>query len=108
MQGPSLIIIQNTTYRRTVIQHDILRGLVGVERRGRAYFTVALGTLGLRREPLGGKDLPLDRPQSAHIAPHLHFGAAVRLEHGLGHIAQEVIGAIAMRDAWELRGDAPD
>ena len=40
----------------------------------------------------------LDLPQATHLLSHLHLGVAVGLQDGLGHIAQEMVPAIAMRD----------
>ena len=46
-----------------------------------------------------------DLPQAAHLLPHLNLGVAVGLQHGLGHIAEEMVVAVAMRHAGEFRRD---
>lgn len=86
MQGAPLIVVQDPADRRAVIQDHILGDLVGPEHLGRGCLVLALGTLGLCRWLRGGSDLPFNRSQSPHLTPHLHFGAAVSLEHRLGYI----------------------
>jgi hypothetical protein len=54
------------------------------------------------------EDLLLDGAQAAHLLAHLDFGVAVGLQHRLGHIAQEVVDAVAVRHVGELGGDALD
>jgi hypothetical protein len=105
MQGPPLIVVKDTTDRGTILQHHILGSLVGLDRRGPGCLTWGLEQGGGLRRPPFGQDLPFDGPQSTDLPSHLHLGTAVGLEHGLGQIAQEVIGAIAVRNPWKLRGD---
>jgi hypothetical protein len=47
----------------------------------------------------------LDLPQATHLLPHPDLGVTVRLEDRLGHIPQEMVVAVAMRHARELRRD---
>jgi len=46
-----------------------------------------------------------DRPQAADLAAHLDLGVTVGAQDRLGHVAEEVIGAVAMGHVGELRGD---
>ena len=103
MQGTSLLIMQDAAYRRTIGQFHRLGGRVGPD--GRAW---GLGTRGPLSAPLCGEDLPFDRPQPPHLPPPLDLGAAVRVEDGLGDSTDKVIGAVAVRNSWKLRGDPTD
>lgn len=87
MQGTSLIVIQDAAYRRTIVQFHLLGGLVGWGRVGPDGLALGLGKRGPLSTPLCSEDLPFDRPQPPHLTPHLHLGAAVRVEDGLGDIA---------------------
>jgi hypothetical protein len=49
-----------------------------------------------------------DLPQATHFLPHLHLGVAVGLQDRLGHIAQEMVGAVPMRHVGEFRRDPGD
>jgi hypothetical protein len=54
MQGPPLIVVEDTAYRRTIIEHDILRRVIhldGVGRGGLAWRREQRGRL--RRPPFG-------------------------------------------------------
>ena len=46
-----------------------------------------------------------DFPQAAHLLAHLNLGVTVGLQHRLGHIAQEMVVAVAMRHARKFRRD---
>ena len=48
---------------------------------------------------------PLDPSQAAYFLTHLHLGMAVGFEDGLGQVAEEMVGAVAMRHVGEFRGD---
>ena len=95
MERPALVVVEDATDRRAIVQDHV----AGLLRRWRW----DLGIVG-RRPPLIQHRL-LDRPQPTHLPPHLHLGVAVRLQHRLGQVAEEVVGAVPMRDAGELRGD---
>ena len=82
-----MIVIQDAAYRGTIIQFHCLGGVVGWDRVGLGSLALGLGKRGLRRAPLCGEDLPFDRPQPPHFAPHLYLRTAVRVEDGLGDIA---------------------
>src|SRR6516164_8197019 len=47
----------------------------------------------------------LDFPQAAYLAPHLDLGMTISLQHGLGHVADEMVVAVTMRHSGEFRGD---
>src|SRR3974377_2199968 len=47
----------------------------------------------------------LDFPQSSHLTPHLDLGMTIGLQHGLSHVADEMVVAVTMRYRGEFRGD---
>src|SRR5712692_7626172 len=102
MQRPPLVVVQDATHCRTIIEHDILGAGVGLARVGLWRLAWELGKSGQLRGAPFGEHLPFDRPQPPYLAPHLYLGAAVGVEHGLGDIPHEVIGTIAVRDTWKL------
>ncbi|HSX77904.1 MAG TPA: hypothetical protein VLQ80_04935 [Candidatus Saccharimonadia bacterium] len=75
---------------------------------------LCLGTLvwGCRRRCRGLTALlehaPCDGAQPPHLAAHLDLRATVHGEHGLGHIPQKVVGAVAVRCAGTLAGNRRD
>ena len=46
-----------------------------------------------------------DFPQAANLLPHLNLGVAVGLQYGLGHVAEEMVVAVAMRHVGKLHCD---
>jgi hypothetical protein len=97
LQRSSLIVVEDAAHGRTVVEHHAT-GRIGLRlrrvRRPHGDRHRGLGIVsgcGLRR--LG--TLPLehglfDLSQAAHLLAHLDFGVAVGLQHGLGHVAEEV------------------
>jgi hypothetical protein len=120
MQRSALIVIENPPDSRTILEHDLLAASLpgsfcqawrltgdsrGMPRQARG---------GLRRCRVGpggwGKGtlasyLPFNRAQAPDSTAHLDLRTAVGFQHGLGHIAQEMIGTIPVRNAWKLRGN---
>jgi hypothetical protein len=112
MERASLIVIEDPAYRRAIIEHHVA-GRIG-RRRGRIrrpHDDCHRGCRIISREALRLLGLPtlehgsFDLAQAAHPAPHLDLGVAVRLRYGLGQIAEEMVVAIAMGHAGELRRD---
>ena len=108
MERPPLIVVEDAADCSTIIQHHLLGVLVGLDDVGLAGLAWGLAKQGLLRGSPFGSHLAFDRPPSPNLAPHLHLGAAVGVEDGLGHIPQEMIGTIAMRDPRKLRGNPTD
>ena len=94
MQWSPLIVVENTTHRRAIVEHHGTRG-IGFRRRRvrrpsdyrhsgfRITFRNAFRCLGgvLFEHGL------FDFPQAANLLPHLNLGVAVGLQDGLGDIA---------------------
>src|SRR5215831_4030333 len=99
MEGSALIVVEDTPRGGAILQHDL---------PGHGLGCLGLGALRGDSGVLFGQYCSFDGPQAPDGAPHLHLRMAVGFQDRLGHISQEVIGAIAVRDAWELRGDPPD
>ena len=112
MQWSSLIVIENSTHRRAIFEHHGTRGIGFRRRRVRrpsdhrhSGFRIIFRNA-LRR--IGGVLLEhrlFDFPQAANLLPHLNLGVAVGLQHGLGHVAEEMVVAVAMRHVGKLRCD---
>ena len=112
MQWPSLIVVENTTHRRAIVEHHGTRGIGfrrGCVRRPSDHlhsgFRIIFGNP-FRR--LGGvlfQHRLFDLPQAANLFPHLNLGVAVGLQHGLGHVAEEMVVAVAMWHGGKLRCD---
>jgi hypothetical protein len=112
LKGASLIVVEDAAHGRAVIEHhgtgrvglrlrrvrqpygDRPRGLAIVAGRGLSRLDTSLLEHGL-----------LDLPQAAHLRAHLDFGAAVGLQHRLGHVAKEVVLAVTVWHVGELRSD---
>ena len=110
MQWSSLVVVENATHGRAILQHHGVRGIARGRRQGRrlcgrgpcAFRIIRrLGTLLL-------EDGLFDLPQAADLLPHLNLGVAVGLQDRLGHIAEEMVGAVAMRHVREFRHDPRD
>jgi hypothetical protein len=120
MQRSALIVIENPPDRRAILEHDLLeaslpgsfcqawrltgdsRGLPWLTRGGLRLCLVGLGGWG---KVTVDSHLPFNRAQAPDRTAHLDLRAAVGFQHGLGHIAQEMIGTIPVRNAWKLRGN---
>jgi hypothetical protein len=91
-----LIVIEDPSHGRAVIQHHIPLGIDHGGRPAPRRTRHAGGFSSLEREILLGLGLPppehllFDRPQAAHPPPHLDLGMAVGFQDGLGQVAQEV------------------
>src|SRR5450755_4660967 len=104
MQRSPLVIVEDAAHGRAIIQNDVPRRIVDRRRRSVGWPNVN-GRIGARvglllRLPLLLQYGLLDAPQAADLPPHLHLGVTVRLQNRLGHVAQEMIVAIAM---WDTR-----
>src|SRR5262249_58356762 len=100
----------------------IRRGQAEVTRRtGRRRFgcagkrrRVGLGTLvwgcwlRCRGWTMGLQHATFDSAQPPHFAAHLDLRSTVQRQHGLGHITQKVVIAVAVRYAGELAGNCLD
>jgi hypothetical protein len=104
-----LIVIEDSTHRRTVVEHhradridhggrQVRRRRAGGFRSVGREFILGLGLLPLEHGLF-------DLPQAAHLRPHLNLGMAVGLQDGLGQIAEEVVVAVAVRHIGEFRRD---
>ena len=109
-----MIVIQDPTHRRTIVEHHGARGIDHGRRRVRRRGRRAGGFRSLGREVILGLGLrPLehglfDRPQAAHLLPHLNLGMAVGFQDGLGQIAEKVVVTVAVRHVGEFRRDPLD
>jgi hypothetical protein len=110
MKRSPLVVIENATHCRAIIQDHVARRVwlwskgcrqLLSPRAGR--FRIALGVACFRRSAPMLQEGLFDLPQATHLAPHLNLGVTVRRHDRLGHIAQEMVVTIAMRDAREFR-----
>src|SRR5262245_59409484 len=119
MQRSALIVIENPPDSRAILEHDLLetslpgsfcpawrltgdsRGLPCLARSGLRRCLVSPGGWG---KVTVDSHLPFNRAQAPDRTAHLHLRAAVGFQHGLGHVAQEMIGTIPVSHAWKLRG----
>jgi hypothetical protein len=113
MQRPPLIVIQYPTHRRAIVEHhraariDHGRRLLR-RRRGADGFSSVRRDLTLGLDLLSLERGLFDLPQAAYLFPHLNLGMAVGLQDGLGHIAEEVVTAVAVRHVGEFHCDPFD
>jgi hypothetical protein len=113
MQRTPLIVIQDPTHRRAILEHHT-SGRIHHGRRLLRRGRRAGGFRSVRRDvtrSLGLLPLEhglLDLPQAAHLLPHLNLGMAVGFQDGLGHIAEEVVVTVAVRHVGEFRRDPFD
>ena len=114
MERTSLVVIENSTYSRAIVEHHGAGRIGFGRRRVRRCHDHRHSCCGIvRREAfgrLGTLPLPFehglfDFPQSAHLASHLNLGVAIGLQHRLGQIAEKMVVAVAMRHARKLRRD---
>ena len=111
MEWSSLIVIEDATHRRAIIEYHgaggIDLGCCGVLRRlghGRAGTVVHEPPRRLGILPL--EHCLLDLPQATHLLSHLDLGVAVGLQNRLGHITEEVVVTVTVWHAGEFRRDA--
>ena len=86
MQGPPLIVVEDATYRRAIIEHHLLRRLIRLDCVGRGGLAWRREQRGRLRRPPFGQDFPFERAQPPDGAPHMHLGVAVGFQDRLGHI----------------------
>ena len=112
VERSTLIVVENATHRRAVVEHHGTRR-IGL-RRGRVRrpdghrhggFGIVSGGVPRRLDSLPLEHGLFDLPQATHLLAHLNLGVAVGLQHGLGHVAEEVVLAVAVRHAGKLRRD---
>jgi hypothetical protein len=112
MQGPTLIVIEDPTHRRAIVE-DYATGWIDHGRRqvrrgrrrrdgGCGIVRPVVPRLGLLSRQHG----LFDCPQATDLAAHLDLGMTVGLQDRLGQIAEEVVVAVAMGHLGELRGDS--
>jgi hypothetical protein len=112
VERSTLIVVEDAAHRRAVVEHHAARGiglrrgrvrrLTGHPRRG---FGVRPGGVPRCLDPLPLEHGLFDLSQAAHLLAHLNLGMAVDLRHRLGHIAEEMVLAVAVRHAGEFRRD---
>jgi len=122
-QGTALVVVENAAHCRAEGEDDGTgrRWLCGI---GVGSGRRAVGRSGGRRSGVGrsgggrsgdgGRRCvdaghgALDLAQPTDPATHADLGMAVQLQHGLGGVAQEVVGAVAAGHPGEHLGDAGD
>src|SRR6266568_4748301 len=57
---------------------------------------------------MGLQPATFDSAQPPHLAAHLDLRATVHLQHRLGHITQQVVVTVSVRDAGKLAGNRRD
>lgn len=94
MERASLVVVENSTHGRAVIEHHGGGGIGFRSRRIRGPNDHRHGCLRIVcREAFGRLgSLPLehglfDFPEATYLAPHLDLGVTIGLQHGLGQIA---------------------
>jgi len=105
MQGPPLIVVQDAAHGCAIIQHHLPSAFLSLGLGDTGRLTLGLRRPGRDRGALCSQHLPFDRPQTPDGVPHLHLRTAVRVQHRLGHIPQEVVRTIAVWHPWKLRRD---
>ncbi len=93
MERTSLIVIENPSHRRAIVQHDGACRIGFGSRRvcrphdhGHGCFRIVFREIFRRLGTLPIEHGLFDFPQAAHFASHLNLGMTVGLQHGLGHI----------------------
>jgi hypothetical protein len=115
LEWSPLVIVEDAAHRRAVGQDDSTRRVL----LGRhpiclfgAHpddgFRIVGGGIRVGRGTLVLEHGLFDLAEAADLAPHLNLRVTVGLENRLGHVAEEVVLAIAMRDAREFRRDPLD
>jgi hypothetical protein len=102
-----LVVVENASHRRAILQDHGVRGIGSGRGQSRRLRDRGCGGFGIIR-CLGTLLLEhglFDRPQAAHLLPHLNLGVTVGLEDRLGQIAEEVVRAVTMRHVREFRRD---
>src|SRR5205809_4736263 len=114
LERSALIVIEQATHGATVIQHDLasIRRRVGRGGDVLGYLVRQWWSSRGRRGRGNSGGLAGDAPllqhlafngtQPAYFAAHLDLGVTIRLQHGLGQVAQKMIDAIPMRDPGKL------
>jgi hypothetical protein len=111
MQGPTLIVIEDPTHRRAIVEDHTAGGIDHGRRQVRRGRRRRDGGCGIVRPVVPRLGLLsrqhglFDRPQAADLAAHLDLGMTVGIQDRLGQIAEEVVVAVAMGHLGELRGD---
>src|SRR3974377_412666 len=112
MEGASLIVVENSTYRSAIVEHHRACRIGWRRRRGRRPHDDNHGCRRIISREAGRRlgILMLEHglfnfPQAAHLTPHLYLGVTVGLQYGLGQVAEKMIVAVAMRHARKLRRD---
>jgi hypothetical protein len=107
-----LIVIEDPAHRRAILEHHATGGIDHGRRQihrrcGRrdGGFRILRRELVARLGLLPRQHSLFDRPQAADLAAHLDLGMTIGVQDRLGHVAEEVIVAVAMGHVGELRGD---
>lgn len=94
MERSALIVIENATHRRAIVEHHGTRRIGLWRRRGcrlndhrHGCFRIVVRQAFRRRGTLLFERGLFNLPQAAYLAPHLNLGVTIGLQHGLGHIA---------------------
>jgi len=98
MEGASLIVVENSTYRSAIVEHHRACRIGWRRRRGRRPHDDDHGCrriisceAGRRLGILMLEHGLFNFPQAAHLAPHLYLGLTVGLQYGLGQVAEKMI-----------------
>ena len=112
MERASLIVIENSTNRRAIVEHHRACRIGWERRRIRRPHDDDHGRRWIISREAGRwlGILPLEHglfnfPQAAHLAPHLDFDVTVSLQYGFGEVAEKMIVAVAMRHVSKLYRD---
>ena len=112
MEGASLIVVENSTYRSAIVEHHRACRIGWRRRRIRRPHDDDHGCRRIISREAGRRlgILMLEHglfnfPQTAHLAPHLYLGVTVGLQYGLGQVAEKMIVAVAMRHVRKLCRD---
>ncbi len=112
MERASLIVIDNSTYRRAIVEHHRACRIGWERRRIRRPHDDDHGRRRIISREAGRwlGILPLEHglfnfPQAAHLASHLDFDVTVSLQYGFGEVAEKMIVAVAMRHVRKLYRD---
>ena len=112
LERASLIVIENSTYSRAIVEHHGAGRIGFGSRRVRRRHDHRHSCCGIvlceacqRLGILPFEHGLFDFPQPAHLVSHLNLGVTISLQHRLGQIAEKMVVAVAMRHARKLRRD---
>ena len=112
MERASLVVVENSTYSRAIVEHHGA-GRIGFGRRrirrphdhGHGCFRIVFREAFRRLGTLLLEHGLFNFPQATHLTSHLNLGVTIGLQHRLGQIAEKMVVAIAMWHVRKLRRD---